>query len=235
MSSSKKDRQAAHASAKAARHERLSKGVYGDVQKPSLLQGPCKAYDLPSITASSRTCKMLKAQQQDGIDRKLDWRCFYTGTNVYPASSDLLIFDPRQVPWMGSKDHLIPARRGAGDTFAHGKKPILVWSSFGVNSTLGLAPAPVRLTIRRWLSCDQRDPEDTSLEAGLRIRWKVIEYLDFFRINGRYPWSRKADGHYWDPKTSEPFMHHMQILEQRLLLAKDQELERMVSHFSWRF
>ena len=110
-----------------------------------------------------------------------------------------------------------------------------MWTSNIVNKTIGLAPLPVRLKIREWLTTTSFDREDLSVEAGQNLRWIVIDMLNEFRINGRFPWSRKISGAFWYPEISTPLMNKWHKMEYEFLLLREDDRDSYINSFSWQF
>lgn len=79
------------------------------------------------------------------------------------------------------------------------------------------------------------DREDRSMAAGENMKWLIISMLDEFRLNGRYPWSRKPDGSWWYPDISKPFMERMLHLEQEFLALGGKDRDAWISGLTWRF
>jgi hypothetical protein len=223
-----------HAEEHARRARRLSSGVYGEVSLPVLPPGGC-ACDPLTFRASARTAREIAAQRSDGIDRRLDLRCFFTGVRCDDDPATGADRDARKLPWIGTRDHLVPARRDVPGAQPFAGRPALVWASNVANVTLGLAPLHVRLKVREWLSAAPYDRDDRSVEAGMNMRWLIIHYLDFFRVGGRYPWSRDADGRWWNPAFSAPFMARAMDMEARFLSLGDAGRDLWVRKFDWSF
>jgi len=231
-----------HEQEKAKRIARLNSGVYGAVGKPVL--GPPGFYELPGYAKSVRTASLIKhasrtsnrqrARQPDPISLNLDMRCFFTGVECTTTTE--IDRDPRKLPWVGTRDHLVPLRRDIpGQAIvAKGSHPI-VWASNVANVTFGLAPLLIRLKIRQWLATAGFDRSDTSVDSGLNVRWLIIHYLDFFRIESRYPWSRKENGQFWTPEFSEPFMKKMFAVEAEFLEMDSDAREKFIKDFDWQF
>jgi hypothetical protein len=138
---------------------------------------------------------------------------------------------------MGTRDHLVPARR-----FVSNQPRIFInytsakiWSARIVNLTLGLSPLPVRLKIRQWLQTVNFDRTDCSPESGANVRWIIVDMLDTFRIQGRYPWSLNSQGQWWYPELSEPFMNRMWKMEQEFLGLDSLGREQWIQKFCWNF
>lgn len=144
--------------------------------------------------------------------------------------------DCKILPWMGTRDHLVPIRRGVPDAIdqAH-LSSSMVWTSNVVNQTIGLAPFPIRLKIREWISTTSFDRNDLSIESGNNLRWIVINMLDEFRIKGRFPWSRNANGYYWYPSISIPLMTKWSKMELEFLSLNDLERDQYIKSFVWYF
>jgi len=229
-----------HDQHKQQRHLRLNQGVYGAVHKPQIESGDPVYHDVPSYTASRRTSNQIGGQIQDGVDRKLDMRCFYTGVVLHARPKYTppgWNHDPQVNPWLGTRDHLVPARRAVLDqprTFVN-YPSTLVWCSNLVNVTLGLTPLVVRLKIRSWLRTvrirrDNLSPADTA-----NLRWWLIDNLDTFRIQGRFPWSRNHQQQWWYPEISIPLMQRWSNLEHEFLSLDEHERESWINNLSWQF
>ena len=239
-----RDEQRDHRTEKVKRAERLSKGVYGEVGTPVIGPEPV-AVDPPSYFASSRTYRSIRSSRDCGWPPTFSTPCFYTGVESPPMNprDPITNFDPRLVPWLGTRDHIPPLRRSLAAAAGQDvevvdfsrRQPAFVWSSYVANATLGLVPLPVRLKIREWLSTSDFDRADTSVEAGNNVRWLIIRMIDEFRIGKRLPWSRDEHQRWWDPDLQRPFMRHMAAFEQRFLDADEQGRDRMVRDFEWRF
>lgn len=229
-----------HEQHKSERNNRFSSGIYGTVKSPVVPRGIVGIWEPPSYRSSRLTASHNATALNDGINRRLDFRCFYTGVvcDVPPVKPPVgWNHDPRTMPWLGTRDHLVPARRnipGRPTVFMH-HEPSIVWSSNVANVTLGLTPLPVRIRIRQWLMTTAIDRDDRSIEAGENMKWLIISMLDEFRIRGRYPWSRKTDGGWWYPEISEPFMARMLDLEGRFLALDAAGREAWISSMDWRF
>ena len=234
-------RQDKHEEHKVTRNDRFSRGVYGEVKKPVIPKGVIGIWDPPGYVSSRRTASHSSTVLNDGIDRRLDLRCFYTGVLCDPPPARPPLgwnHDPRILPWLGSRDHLVPARRNVpGCPVVVGDhRTSLVWSSNVANVTLGLSPLPVRLTIRRWMLTVPVDRNDRSVDAGMNMRWLIISMLEEFRIKGRYPWSRDGMGRWWYPEISQPFMERAWKLEHEfLMLGDDCRRDQWIREMSWRF
>lgn len=224
-----------HDEEKLRRAERLDRGVYGVVQAPVL--PPWPGCDDPPGYLDARNAGLAVKRAKGGSAIGADLRCFYSGV-LSPPDPSPGDRDARKRPWAGTRDHLVPLRRGVptwlGGT--EGLRPdALAWSSAVANTTLGLAPLAVRLRVREWLSADGFDRSDTSVEAGGNLRWLVIRHLDAFRWKGRYPWSRRPDGTFWDPGFSLPFMRDMEAMEKAFLRRTQEERDAWIRNFDWRF
>ena len=194
----------------------------------------------PTYLQSRRTSQKVSGQCQHKIDLKLNMRCFFTGVMLSHHS----LYSERgkdtssgKEPWRGTRDHLVPARRDVpGQPTDYQNYPTtLVWCANVVNVTLGLSPLPVRLKIRQWLQTVRMEREHPTLEDGINLRWLLIEYLDHFRIQGRYPWSRRADGCWWYPDISERFMHRMWDMELEFLKLDPDHRDQWIQNFRWQF
>jgi hypothetical protein len=233
-------RRAKHDEAKESRNQRFGEKIYGVVHEPVIPTGIIGIWDPPDYLRSRRTASHSSTVMNDGIDRRLDLRCFYTGVACYPPPARPPVgwnHDPRKEPWLGTRDHLVPARRDVpGCPIIVGKHPsTLVWSSNMVNVIFGLTPLAIKLKIRGWMKTIPYDRSDTSVEAGNNIKWLLIKLLDEFRINGRYPWSRRQDGKWWFPEISDPFMARMWKMEQEFLSLDEESRNLWISKFSWQF
>lgn len=230
----------AHRQHKAERHERLDNQVFGVVHKPNIVPSDPFVCDLPSYINSTNTSRRIQTQVESRIDLHLDMRCFFTGTllTAFPHNKpDGWNHDARILPWLGTRDHLVPARR---DTYQCPFDPShypssKVWCSNVVNVTLGLVPLPVRLKIRQWLQTDFWDRNNPSVEDGINLRWLIIHYLDHFRMRGRYPWSRNKHGCWWYPEISQPFMNRMWHIEREFLSLNQSNRNLWIKKFDWRF
>jgi hypothetical protein len=229
-----------HSDAKESRNRRFGEKIYGVVHAPVIPKGVIGAWDPPTYLQSRRTSMHSATVLNDGIDRKLDLRCFYTGVVCDPPPAKPESgwnMDPKLIPWMGTRDHLVPARRDVPgcpiDLSKH--RSTLVWSSHMANVVFGLTPLLVKLKIRQWMVTIPYDRDDRSIWAGHNIKWLIINLLDDFRINGRYPWSRKHDGSWWYPRISEPFMARMWRAEERFLALDEDGRNRFIREFSWQF
>ena len=222
------------------RYDRFDKGIYGEILQPVVQKGVIAYYEPPTYLNSRNTVKRYNYEINNSIDLSLDKRCFYTGIvswadpkNVSTGYSQ----DPKIIPWMGTKDHLVPARRFVPNC------PIVignynctkVWCSNIANVTLGLVPLPIRLKIRNWLSTTPYPRDDISIEAGHNIKWLIISMLDDFRINGRYPWSRNKEGKWWYPNISEPLMKKWWKMEIEFLSLNDEERNKWINNFVYQF
>jgi hypothetical protein len=229
-----------HCEHKVARAQRFDAKVYGEVQQPVLPKNVIGVWDPPGYRAAAFTARHRATTLNDGIDRKLDMRCFYTGIPCWsgpvhpPPNWDM---DARKLPFLGTRDHLIPARRHVSNRPQRGQihNPPIVWSSNIANVTLGLAPLAVRLKIRSWLMTAPYDRTDVSVAAGNNLRWLIISYMDHFRIQGRYPWSRNRDAGWWMPEIQEPFMQRMYRMEDQFQALDGDERETWINHLDWRF
>lgn len=222
-----------HLEHKIKRHERFSKGIYGVVQEPVLLSGVIGLWEPPSYLTSRTTVRFRKTFSPS----MLDWRCFYSGVICdYKTPRVSCNHDSRVMPWMGTRDHLVPLRKGLYERVDLGKLPTsLVWTSNVVNQTIGLAPLPVRLKIREWLSTTAFDRNNRSVEAGQNLRWIVIDMLNEFRIKGRFPWSRNSHGKFWYPEISSPLMQKWYQMEIDFLSLKDDDRDQYIKSFVWNF
>ena len=228
-----------HKAAKVQRSERFARQVYGVVHEPVLPKNVIGCWDPPGYLAARQPVRYRATILSDGIDRKLDLRCFYTGMPCYPVPArpppgwDQ---DPRKLPFMGTRDHLVPARRHVAgcpiDVSQHATT--VIYTANIANVTLGLAPLAVRLKVRQWLTTAPYSREDVSVEAGLNLRWLIIHYLNWFRFKDRYPWSRQEDGSWWYPE-SEWFMARMYAMEQRFLEMDEQQRDLWIRTFEWRY
>ena len=236
-------RRALHETIREERAARFARGVVGVVQRVRLDPHPGFFAEPPAYQQSARTASQVIAQRRDGVDRKLDLRCFFTGVTCDPTPTGAgANRDPRLQPWLGTRDHLVPLRRGvvgAPDGLSTAAQTSLVWSSNVANITLGLAPLLVRLTIRRWLQTMPFDRNDTSAEAGMRVRWILIELLDHFRmrpIGGWYPWSRmEGTEAWWDPSLQVPFMARMWEQEAAFLALDPKGRDAFIEGLRWQF
>ncbi len=227
-----------HDNAKSARNARFALGVYGVVRKPFLQSGAVVVHEPPGYLASRRTARSAADWLRDGVDRKLDFRCFYSSIPCKPTPSLLgLVRDPVRAPFLPTRDHLVPMRRNIpGSPLNPGIHPsTLVWTANIVNTTLGLAPLLVRLKIRQWLMTSPFDREDVSAGSGANVRWVIIDMLDSFRVHRRYPWSRAPDGTWWNPAVSEPFMRRMWAAELRFLTLGEDGREKFIKDLRWQF
>lgn len=229
-----------HGIHKDIRHARLEQKVFGVVHKPNISKTEPFVCDLPRYISSKNTATHIQAQLNDNVDRNLDMRCFFTGTQLTPFplhKSNGWNHDSRIAPWLGTRDHLVPARRNTHqcpfDTSRYASNK--VWCSNVVNTTLGLVPLPVRLKLRQWMQTDYWNRIQPSQDDGTNVRWLVIHYLDYFRIQGRYPWSRNKQGQWWYPEISQSFMAHMWHMEHEFLRLGEQDRNLWIQKFDWRF
>jgi hypothetical protein len=222
------------------RHNRLDNQIFGIIHKPIIIKNESFVCDLPSYTNSKQTSQKIRSQTTSRVYRNLDMRCFFTGTQLTPPpliQPNGWNHDSRLLPWLGTRDHLVPARRDMQQCpFDFRKYPSSkVWCSNVVNVTLGLVPLPVRLKLRQWLQTDYWDRNNPNLEDGTNLRWLIIHYLDHFRMNGRYPWSRNKHGCWWYPEISQPFMNHMCQMELEFLKLNHEDRNLWINKFDWRF
>lgn len=233
--SSRKRRE--HEAEHAKRVARLAQGVYGEVGKAVLTPHAMFLDEPPTYLASRNTVRQAPFEQEDGVDRRLDYRCFFTGVRCAPGQGMAgdTDRDVRKQPWLWTRDHLVPRRRDVPGTPVDPTRhpPTLVWASNVANVTLGLAPLMVRLKVREWIKTAAFDRGDTSVAAGQNVRWLIVGYLDGFRWKGRLPWSRDGNGQWWDPGFSGPFMHRMFEAELRFLSLPEEGRNRFVEEFSW--
>jgi hypothetical protein len=227
-------RKSSHLEHKTKRSNRLTHGIYGEVKQPIIEKNVIGLWEPPSYIASGYTVKFRKAS----FDKNIDWRCFYSGVlcsqpvKLKPYCND----NSKLMPWLGTKDHLIPLRRGCDEKIDINRYPVaLVWSSQIVNQTLGLAPFLIRLKIREWLSTTPFDRNDSSIDAAQNLKWIIINMLDEFRIKGRYPWSRKLSGAYWYPEVSIPLMQKWYDMETTFLLLNENDRDQYIKSFAWQF
>lgn len=220
---------------KTLRHERLENGIYGITQDPVLLKDIIGYWEPPSYLDSRQALKNRKHQCYINSD----YRCFYLGVNCnYIQNRPInLNHDPKLMPWLATKDHLVPIRRSVAELAIDVGKypPATVLSSNIANVTFGLSPLPVRLKIREWLSTSAYDRNDTSVAAGNNLRWLIIKMLNDFRINGRFPWSRTKNGTWWYPQISEPWMIRCCRMEQEFLELNEKDRDLWIKKFVWNF
>lgn len=220
-----------------SRHDRFSKGIFGKVEEPVIQKNIIGYWEQPTYLASADACAHLQRYKKTGhIACINDYRCFYTGVRCLPGLKTLNDYDPRKVPWVGNKDHLVPKRRFMNCPIDYGSyKPPYVWSCNVANSTLGAVPLPIRLKIRQWLSTTYFPRDDLSIENGLNIKWIIISMLQDFKIKDRYPWSRKLDKTWWYPEISEPLMKKWWAQEKEFLEldndGRNNWIEKFVYHF----
>lgn len=172
------------------------------------------------------------------ISTIFDMRCFYTGVILtYMVPPRYSSYSPSTHPWIGSKDHLVPARRRIPNCpiVLSKYKDTRIWSSYVVNVTLGLVPLPIRLKIRQWLRTAQYDKDDTSVEAGENMRWLIVDMINDFRINGKYPWSRKGNGSWWYPNVSNPLMEKWWKMELDFLELDEEKRNDWIENFVYHF
>lgn len=223
-----------HFEHKLKRNDRFAQGIYGVVQEPIISKDILGFWDPPSYLSSRHTVKYRRASFTSGID----WRCFYSGVVCSPPVNlkSHANHDSKVMPWMGTKDHLVPLRKGLNDRvdLSH-LSTSLVWTSNVINQTIGLAPLPVRLKIREWLSTTAFDRNDLSIESGQNLRWIIIDMLNEFRINGRFPWSRKLSGAFWYPEISGPLMQKWHKMEYEFLLLNEYDRDQYIKSFVWQF
>jgi hypothetical protein len=228
-----------HQHHKRIRSQRLSEGVYGVVHKPTLPSNVIGIWIPPSYAHSHMLAQQPTAKHHDGVDRHWDSRCFYSGVNITAAPSVPprgWNTDARKMPWLGTRDHLVPRRRHVhSEVQTQNYTSSLVWCSNVVNVTLGMAPLLVRLKIRQWLMTTPYDRHDVSVAAGLNMRWLIIHYLDWFRIEGRYPWSRRERGDWWNPEVQQLFMQRMWHKEREFLTLSQADRDAYVHNFRWQF
>lgn len=228
---------------KSTRQARLTNGIYGIIKQPILNKGNITFNELPtyyqSHTTSYRVGARMFKNSDIPINQLLDLRCFYTGIVCSPASIDLskVNHSATAMPWLGTKDHLVPARRGVKNCpIDLGKfNDSKVWCSNVINVTLGLVPLPIRLKIRQWLMTAQYDKNDTSIEAGENMRWILINMIQDFRINDRLVWSRKADDNWWYPEISTPLMDKWWKMELEFLSLDHDRRNDWVENFVYHF
>ena len=229
-----------HEQHKQQRHQRLNSGVYGTVHTPVIEPGDPVLHHTPSYTASRHTSNQIRFQIRDGVDRKLDMRCFYTGIELSAFPKDPPSgwnHDPQLQPWLGTRDHLVPARRaveGQPRTFVN-YASTQVWCSNLVNVTLGLTPLVVRLKLRCWLRTVRIRRDCPSLLDAQNLRWWLIHSLDSFRIQGRFPWSRNSQQQWWNRDISEPLMQRWWFMEQQFLALNEQQRDQWIQNFDWQF
>lgn len=228
-----------HEEHKKERGLRFNKQVYGIVHEPIIPKGVVGVWDPPTYLAARRTANQSTISMKDQIPRMLDMRCFYTGVLCKPPPTKPPVGwnqDARVLPWLGTRDHLVPARRhvpGCGQISQY--PTTLVWSSNVVNATLGLAPLLVRIKIRQWLMTIPFDRDDNSLESGLNMRWLIIKLVNEFRIEGRFPWSRNSHGDWWNPNISVPFIKRIREKELEFLLLNENDRDTWIKKFNWQF
>lgn len=236
-------RRALHETIREERAARFARGILGQVTRVRLPPVPGFVADPPVYRQAARAASQVVSQRRDGVDRKLDLRCFFTGVACDPnPTRDGTNRDPRLQPWLGTRDHLVPLRRGvagAPPELAIAAQTSIVWASNVANITLGLAPLLVRLTIRRWLMTIPFDRNDTSVEGGTQVRWIMIELLDHFRMRpfGEwYPWSRvEGTDSWWDASIQAPFMRRMWQEEARFLALEPGQRESYIEALRWQF
>lgn len=224
-----------HLRHKTVRHERLNNGIYGTIQEPVIPTGIIGYWEPPSYLKSRESIKNKKHI----IRNTYDDRCFYLGVKCYfiqhrPSN---LNHSAILMPWLATKDHLVPVRRSIVSSSVDISKypPATVLTSNIANVTLGLSPLPVRLKIREWLSTRPYDRNDNSVVAGNNLRWLIIKMLDDFRINGRFPWSRTKHGTWWYPDISEPWILRCYKMEKEFLELKDNDRDTWIKNFVWNF
>lgn len=229
-----------HEHHKQKRNERFEKKIYGEIKEPIIPKNIIGIWDPPTYLQARKTSNTSAKMMNSGINLNLNYKCFYTGIECTPPPYNPLIgvnMDPRILPWIGTRDHLVPARRDViGCPFEVSKYPTtLSWSSNVANITLGLAPLLVRLKIRQWMMTIPFSREDTSIEAGNNVRWLIIKLINEFRIHGRYPWSRKINGDWWYPDISVPFMDRMWKTELEFLNLSEEDRNIWIKKFNWQF
>lgn len=227
-------RKPSHLEHKTKRSNRLTHGIYGEVKQPIIEKNVIGLWEPPSYISSGHTVKFRKAI----FDENIDWRCFYSGVLCSQLVKLKIHCDDnlKLMPWLGTKDHLIPLRRGISGQLDINRFPVaLVWSSQIVNQTLGLTPFPIRLKIREWLSTTSFDRNDSSIEAGQNLKWIIVNMLDEFRIKGRFPWSRKLSGAYWHPEISTHLMQNWHKMETSFLSLNEKDRDQYIKSFSWQF
>jgi hypothetical protein len=224
-----------HQCHKIARNERFENNVYGVVQTPVIPKNVIGFWEPPTYLLSRRTLKYKKYNNYINVDT----RCFYLGIRCNYAQNKSCNFkhDPKIMPWLATKDHLVPVRRHISSLSIDVSKypPATVLSSNIANTTLGLAPLPVRIKIREWLSTSPYDRDNVSIESGNNLRWLIINMLDHFRVNGRFPWSRNKNGTWWYPDISEPWMLRCNKMEKEFLELNDNDRDMWIKKFVWNF
>jgi hypothetical protein len=216
---------------KQKRNERFARGVYGVVQPPVKHPGVITLCEPPSYLTSRHTVRFRKL-----VWTGIDWRCFYSGVECYWLKKNAHNHDSKVLPWLGTKDHLVPIRRGVPENVGLSKySSSMLWTSNIANQTLGLAPLPVRLKIREWLSTTTFDRTSLTIESGNALRWILIDMLDEFRFNGRFPWSRNQHGQYWNATVSVPLMNKWYNMEREFLALNEIDRDQYIKSFVWYF
>jgi len=222
-----------HHKHKVKRHERFAQGVYGEIQKPIISKNIIGLWEPPSYYSSRNTIKYKKFHLPT-----IDYRCFYSSVVCLPVTHkrEKWNHDSKVMPWMGTKDHLVPIRRGVPESMSLSNfGSSLVWTSNVVNQTIGLAPLPIRLKIREWLTTTAFDRNNLSVESGANLRWIIIDMLEEFRIKGRFPWSRNSLGLFWYPSISNPLMDKWYKMEKDFLTLNETERDQYIKNFCWYF
>jgi hypothetical protein len=218
---------------KQKRNERFAQGVYGEIKTPTIEKDVIGLWEPPSYLSSRQAVRFRKSKIPTA-----DYRCFYSSVLSEPVihSGNRVNHACSILPWMGTRDHLVPIRRGIPGVIdqAH-RSSSMVWTSNVVNTTIGLAPLPIRLKVREWLSTTSFDRNSLSIDSGSNLRWIVIDMLNEFRIKGRFPWSRNALGCYWYPSISIPLMDKWRKMEEEFLSLNEIDRDSYVKNFVWYF
>ena len=221
------------------RDVRFENQIYGIVQNPIIPKNIIGFWEPPSYIDSRLIIKSNRKQLLELSNIvNLNLRCFYTGVSCQIHNEDKSGGNPIHIPWFGTKDHLVPARRDI--RYYNPNKNLdtsqtIIWSSYIVNNIFKSTPMMIKLKVRQWLKTIPYDRNDVSVTAGLNMKWLIIKLLDEFRIDKRYPWSCKFNGSWFNPDISEPFMNRMLNFEREFLLLTDEEQNTWISNFNWQF
>ena len=232
----KSERREYHEKQKFLRSKRIESGIYGKVCQPIIEKNSIGIWDPPSFTKSSEAARLLWRQRRYGINYNLDVRCFYTGVNLI-IHDGITPFEMVKNPWYHSKDHLVPIRQHYNGVKLDlsGYKNNFVLSSSIANVSFRVAPLLVKLKVRQWLMTTVYERDNPTTESGTNMRWLIFHYLEWFRINGRFPWSMRSNGVYWDNEIQIPFMNHMLKAEKEFLNLSIDEKDHFIRNLEWRF
>ena len=229
-----------HEAEKLKRHNRLVSGVYGKIHAPVFMFGSC-FYEPPSYSSARFIARHGQSGDIAAISPDL-MKCFYTGVQCLASTESKI--HPRLNPWVGTGDHMVPVRRHARDGMtANGNTPpdicryypALIWCSNVVNNMLGPVPLPVRLNIRLWMQTLNYARDDTA--DGENMRWIIINLLEHFRMKhtGRYFWSRKIDGTWWEPEIQNMLMESCYRTEKSFLEMNEKERNSFIISYRWHY